>query len=453
MGDETRMVLTGGHVVDPVNGVNGPADVAIADGRVVAVGRDLPIEPGMTVIEVPRHGVVCPGFIDMHAHLREPGEEHKETVATGVAAAVAGGFTAVACMPNTMPVNDHAGVTRLIQRKAAEAGLARVYPVGAVTKGRDGEQLAEIGELHAAGCVAISDDGRPVANALLMRRALEYASMFDMPVVDHCEDRLLAGDGVAHEGYQGTVLGLRGLPAAAEEMIAARDVVLSGCTGAPVHLAHLSTRGAVRVVRDGKSRGVSVTCEVTPHHLTLTDDRLVGYDTNYKMNPPLREAADIEGLLDGVRDGTVDCIATDHAPHHYDEKDVEFDGAPFGVIGLETAVSVCLDRLVHAGHIPLVRLVELLSVNPASILRVPGGTLGVGVPADITVLAPDLAVTVDPAAFRSLARNTPFDGWVLRGGVAATLVGGRVVYANAQADGAGAFANAMAQVPTPSTAS
>jgi len=453
VGDETRMMLTGGHVIDPVNGVNGPADVAIADGRVVAVGRNLPIEPGMTVIEVPRHGVVCPGFIDMHAHLREPGEEHKETVATGVAAAVAGGFTAVACMSNTIPVNDHAGVTRLIQRKADEAGLARVYPVGAVTKGRDGEQLAEIGELHAAGCVAISDDGRPVANALLMRRALEYASMFDMPVVDHCEDRSLAGDGVAHEGYQGTVLGLRGLPAAAEEMIAARDVVLSGYTGAPVHLAHLSTRGAVRVVRDGKSRGVSVTCEVTPHHLTLTDDRLVGYDTNYKMNPPLREAADIEGLLDGVRDGTVDCIATDHAPHHYDEKGVEFDGAPFGVIGLETAVSVCLDRLVHAGHIPLVRLVELLSVNPASILRVSGGTLGVGVPADITVLAPDLAVTVDPSAFRSLARNTPFGGWVLRGGVAATLVGGRVVYANAQADGAGAFANAMAQVPTPSTAS
>jgi len=447
------MMLTGGHVIDPVNGVNGPADVAIADGRVVAVGRNLPIEPGMTVIEVPRHGVVCPGFIDMHAHLREPGEEHKETVATGVAAAVAGGFTAVACMSNTIPVNDHAGVTRLIQRKADEAGLARVYPVGAVTKGRDGEQLAEIGELHAAGCVAISDDGRPVANALLMRRALEYASMFDMPVVDHCEDRSLAGDGVAHEGYQGTVLGLRGLPAAAEEMIAARDVILSGCTGAPVHLAHLSTRGAVRVVRDGKSRGVSVTCEVTPHHLTLTDDRLVGYDTNYKMNPPLREAADIEGLLDGVRDGTVDCIATDHAPHHYDEKDVEFDGAPFGVIGLETAVSVCLDRLVHAGHIPLVRLVELLSVNPASILRVPGGTLGVGVPADITVLAPDLAVTVDPAAFRSLARNTPFDGWVLRGGVAATIVGGRVVYANTQADGAGAFAVAMAQMSTPSTAS
>ena len=453
MGDETRMVLRGGHVVDPVNGVNGPADVAIADGRVVAVGRDLPIEPGTTVIAVPRHGVVCPGFIDMHAHLREPGEEHKETVATGVAAAVAGGFTAVACMPNTIPVNDHAGVTRLIQRKAAEAGLARVYPVGAVTKGRDGEHLAEIGELHAAGCVAISDDGRPVANALLMRRALEYASMFDMPVVDHCEDRSLAGDGVAHEGYQGTVLGLRGLPAAAEEMIAARDVVLSGCTGAPVHLAHLSTRGAVRVVRDGKSRGVSVTCEVTPHHLTLTDDRLVGYDTNYKMNPPLRETVDIEGLLDGVRDGTVDCIATDHAPHHYDEKDVEFDRAPFGVIGLETAVSVCLDRLVHAGHIPLVRLVELLSVNPASILRVPGGTLGVGVPADITVLAPDLAVTVDPSAFRSLARNTPFDGWVLRGGVAATIVGGRVVYANAQADGAGAFANAMTPVSTPSTAS
>ena len=443
MVDDTRIMLTGGHVVDPVNDVNGPADVLIAGGRVAAVGRDLPIEPGTTVIEVPRHGVVCPGFIDMHVHLREPGDEHKETVATGVAAAVAGGFTAVACMPNTTPVNDHAGVTRLIQEKAAEAGLARVYPVGAATKGRDGAQLAEIGELHAAGCVAISDDGRPIANALLMRRALEYASMFDMPVIDHCEDRSLSGDGVAHEGYHATMLGLRGLPAAAEEIIAERDVALSGLTGSPVHLAHLSSRGAIRAVRDGKARGVRVSCEVTPHHLTLTDDRLAGYDTNYKMNPPLREAADLDTLLDGVRDGTIDCIATDHAPHHYDEKHAEFDRAPFGVIGLETAVSVCLDRLVHPGHVTLVRLVELMSTNPASILSVPGGTLGVGVPADITVLAPELAVTVDSSAFKSLARNTPFDGWGFRGGVTATIVGGRVVYTNAAAEGAGAFTNVM----------
>ncbi len=443
MVDDTRIMLTGGHVVDPVNDVNGPADVLIAGGRVAAVGRDLPIEPGTTVIEVPRHGVVCPGFIDMHVHLREPGDEHKETVATGVAAAVAGGFTAVACMPNTTPVNDHAGVTRLIQEKAAEAGLARVYPVGAATKGRDGAQLAEIGELHAAGCVAISDDGRPIANALLMRRALEYASMFDMPVIDHCEDRSLAGEGVAHEGYHAATLGLRGLPAAAEEIIVERDVALSGLTGSPVHLAHLSSRGAIRAVRDGKARGVRVSCEVTPHHLTLTDDRLAGYDTNYKMNPPLREAADLDTLLDGVRDGTIDCIATDHAPHHYDEKHAEFDRAPFGVIGLETAVSVCLDRLVHPGHVTLVRLVELMSTNPASILSVPGGTLGVGVPADITVLAPELAVTVDSSAFKSLARNTPFDGWGFRGGVTATIVGGRVVYTNAAAEGAEAFTNAM----------
>jgi dihydroorotase len=441
--DDTRILLTGGHVVDPVNDVNGPADVLIAGGRVAAVGRDLPIEPGTTVIEVPRHGVVCPGFIDMHVHLREPGDEHKETVATGVAAAVAGGFTAVACMPNTTPVNDHAAVTRLIRGKAVDAGLARVYPVGAATKGRDGEQLAEIGELHAAGCVAISDDGRPVANALLMRRALEYASMFDIPVIDHCEDRSLTGDGVAHEGYHATRLGLRGLPPAAEEIIAARNVALAGLTQSPVHLAHLSSRGSIRAVRDGKARGVRVSCEVTPHHLTLTDDRLAGYDTNYKMNPPLREASDLESLLDGVRDGTIDCIATDHAPHHYDEKHAEFDRAPFGVIGLETAVSVCLDRLVHSGHVTLVRLVELMSANPASILKVPGGTLGVGVPADITVLAPELAVTVDSSAFKSLARNTPFDGWGLRGGVTATIVGGRVVYANAAAEGAEAFTNAM----------
>ncbi len=449
MVDETRVMLIGGHVVDPVNGVNGPADVLIAGGRVTAVGRDLPVESGTTVIEVPPHGVVCPGFIDMHVHLREPGYEHKETLATGLAAAVAGGFTAVACMPTTTPVNDHAAMTRLICGKAADAGLARVYPVGAVTKGRDGEQLAEIGELYAAGCVAISDAGRPVASALLMRRALEYASMFGIPVIDHCEDPSLAGDGVAHEGYHATALGLRGLPAAAEEIVAQRDVALSGLTGAGVHLAHLSTRGAMRAVREAKARGVPVSCEVTPHHLTLTDDRLVGYDTNYKMNPPLREAADLEALLDGVRDGTIDCIATDHAPHHYDEKRAEFDRAPFGVIGLETAVSVCLDRLVHAGHVTLARLVELMSANPARILGVPGGTLGVGVPADITILAPDLVVTVDPSAFRSLARNTPFGGWVLRGGVTATIVGGRAVYVNTAVDGAGAVMNAMSGVREP----
>ena len=439
MSHRDRTILKGGRVVDPVNGVDGSADVLIDGGCVTRVGPNLGIEPGTVVIEVPPGCVVCPGFIDMHVHLREPGHEHKETVATGVAAAVAGGFTAVACMPNTDPVNDDAGVTKLILGRAAQAGLARVYPVGAVTKGQAGEQLAEIGELRAAGCVAVSDDGCPVANASLMRRALEYAAMFDMPVIDHCEDVSLAGDGVAHEGYHAAVLGLRGLPAAAEQIIVERDITLCGLTGSPVHIAHLSARGTLGAVRFGKDRGVRVSCEVTPHHFTLTDERLAGYDTNYKMKPPLREASDVEAMLDGLRDGSIDCIATDHAPHHYDEKLVEFDRAPFGIVGLETAVSICLDRLVHAGHVRLSRLVELLAVNPARVLGVPGGELSAGVPADITVLAPELAVRVEAAAFRSLARNTPFDGWSLRGGVAATMVGGRTVYVNGAVPGAASF--------------
>ena len=439
MSNADRTIFKGGRVVDPANGVDGVADVLIEAGRVTRVGPNLEIEPGTVVIEIPGGGVVCPGFIDMHVHLREPGYEHKETVATGVAAAVAGGFTAVACMPNTKPINDDAAITRLILLRAAQAGLARVYPIGAVTQGQAGEQLAEIGELRAAGCVAVSDDGHPVANASLMRRALEYAAMFDMPVIDHCEEVSLAGDGVAHEGYHAAALGLRGLPAAAEEINVARDVTLSGLTGSPVHIAHLSARGALDAVRSGKDRGIRVSCEVTPHHFTLTDEQLAGYDSNYKMNPPLRETNDVEAMLEGLRDGSIDCIATDHAPHHYDEKLVEFDDAPFGIVGLETAVSLCLDRLVHAGHVPLSRMVELLAVNPARVLGVPGGDLSVGAPADITVLAPELVVTVEAAAFRSLARNTPFDGWSLRGGVAATIVGGRSVYVNASVPGATAF--------------
>ena len=430
MSANRKTLLRGARVIDPVNGLDDRTDVLIEAGRVARIGNQPKVQADTVVVDVPGDAVICPGFIDMHTHLREPGHEYKETVATGVAAAVAGGFTAVACMPNTRPVNDDAGVTQLILAKADAAGLARVYPVGAGTRGQAGEQLAEIGELRAAGCVAVSDDGKSVANALGMRRALEYAGMFDMPVIDHCEDAILTGDGVAHEGYHAGLLGLRGWPAAAEEIVAERDIALSELTGSPVHLAHLSTRGALRAVRAGKARGVSVSCEVTPHHLTLTDQQLATYDTNHKVNPPLREPADVAALVEGLRDGTVDCIATDHAPHHYDEKQAEFDRAPFGVIGLETALSVCLDRLVHAGHLTLGRLVEVLSVNPARILGVPGGALTVGAPADITVLAPDLPVTVDARTFRSLGRNTPFDGWALQGGVMATIVGGRAAYGN-----------------------
>jgi dihydroorotase len=424
-----KLLLKGGHVVDPARGVNGPADVLIDHGQIAAVGKGLPAD-GARVIDIPDGWIVAPGLIDMHVHLREPGQEQKETIATGTAAALAGGFTAVACMPNTDPVNDHAAVTELILRKAREAAQARVYPIGAVSRGSKGEQLADIAELRRAGCVAISDDGRPVATALLMRRALEYAGMFGMPVIDHCEDPSLKADGVAHEGYNASRLGLRGIPAAAEELMVERDVTLAGVAQGRVHIAHISVRGSLRAVRDGKARGIGVTCEVTPHHFVLTDDVLAGYDSNVKMNPPLREAADRDALIEGLADGSIDVIATDHAPHHYDEKLVEFDRAPFGIVGLETAVPLTFDRLVHAGRINVTRMIELLSVNPARILNVPGGSLAEGSPADVTLLVPDLKTTVSAAALLSKSKNTPFDGWSLRGGVGATIVGGQILYVN-----------------------
>jgi dihydroorotase len=426
-------LLRGGRVVDPANGRDGVFDVLVEDGRIVRVGHGVPVEHGVPVYDVPTGLVVCPGLIDMHVHLREPGQEHKETIATGTAAAVAGGFTAVACMPNTSPVNDNAGVTKFILSKASEANLARVYPIGAVSRGQNGEQLADIAELKQAGCVAVTDDGHPVATALLMRRALEYTSMYDIPVIEHCEEQTLKGDGVAHEGFHASALGLRGIPGEAESIMALRDIALAELTGGALHIAHMSAKQTLDAVRWGKARGVNVTCEVTPHHFVLTDAMLadpIAYDTNVKMNPPLREAADRDAMVAGLADGSVDVIATDHAPHHEDEKRVEFDRAPFGIIGLETAVSLCLDRLVHRDVLSLSKLVELMSVNPARLLRVPGGALSEGAPADIALLAPDMVVTVSAAAMRSKSRNTPFDGWVLRGGVAATIVGGRLVYAH-----------------------
>jgi dihydroorotase len=428
-----KQLFKGGRLVDPAAGRDGAFDVLIEDGRILRVGRDLPVDAGVDVVALRAGLIVCPGLIDMHVHLREPGQEHKETIATGTAAAVAGGFTAVACMPNTSPVNDNAGITSYILQKAAEADLARVYPIGAVSRGQKGEQLADIAELREAGCVAVTDDGRPVATALLMRRALEYTRMFDMPVIEHCEEQTLKGDGVAHEGFHASRLGLRGIPGQAESIMALRDIALAELTGGAVHIAHMSARQSLEAVRTGKARDVRVTCEVTPHHFVLTDELLgapVPYDTNAKMNPPLREAADRDAMLQGLADGSIDAIATDHAPHHYDEKRVEFDRAPFGITGLETAVSLCFDRLVHAGVVSLPRLVELLAVNPARILRLPGGSLAEGARADLTILAPDLQVTVSAARMRSKSRNTPFDGWTLRGGVAATVVGGRTVYRN-----------------------
>ena len=430
-----KTILKGGRVIDPASGRDGEFDVLIEDGTITRIGKDLAAGDA-DVFEVKRGWIVTPGLVDIHVHLREPGQEHKETVATGAAAAVAGGFTAVACMPNTDPVNDHAGITEFILKKAAEAQRARVYPIGAVSIGSKGEQLAELGDQKAAGCVAFTDDGRPVATALLMRRALEYAGMLGVPIINHCEDPSLKGDGVAHEGYVAAHLGLRGIPGEAESIMVERDISLAELAGAHVHIAHMSARQSLRAVRAGKARGVRVTCEVAPHHFTLTDDSLDGpvkYDTNLKMNPPLRAAADRDAMLEGIADGSVDVIATDHAPHHIDEKMVEFDLAPFGIVGLETAVPIVFDRLVHTGRISLERMVELLSLNPARLLNLPGGTLGEGAPADITILAPDMASTIEAATLVSKSKNTPFDRCHFTGGVVATIVGGRVVYRNAAA--------------------
>jgi dihydroorotase len=425
-----KLLLKGGRVIDPAEGRDGELDVLVEDGVVSRVGRDLPVD-GASVVTVKPGRIVAPGLIDVHVHLREPGQEHKETIASGTAAAVAGGFTAVACMPNTDPINDHAGITQFILKKAAEASLARVYPIGAVSMGSRGEQLAELGEQKAAGCIGFSDDGRPVLTALLMRRALEYAGMLGVPILDHCEDPSLKGDGVAHEGYYSSALGLRGIPGAAESIMVERDVSLAELTGGHVHICHMSARQSLRAVRAGKERGVRVTCEVAPHHFTLTDALLDGpvkYDTNLKMNPPLREEADRHAMLDGIADGTVDVIATDHAPHHSDEKMAEFDKAPFGITGLETAVPLVFDRLVHAGRISVVRAVELLSTNPARLFNLRGGTLREGSPADIVVIDPDRRITIDASRQRTKSRNTPFHGWELRGAVALTIVGGRVVH-------------------------
>jgi len=373
--------------------------------------------------------IVAPGFIDMHAHLREPGHEYKETIASGSAAAVAGGFTTVCAMPNTAPVNDNAAVTRFVIEQAQRAGLANVFPIGAITKNSSGTELAEMGEMKAAGIVAVSDDGRSVPSAAMMRRAMEYAQGFDLPVIDHCEDNSLAHGGMMHEGHWSLVLGLRGIPAAAEEVDAVRDCLLAELTGARIHLAHVSTSGAIDAIRRAKERGLAVTCEVAPHHWTLTDEAVQDYDTNTKMNPPLRTQEHIDAILEGLRDGTIDSIATDHAPHHADEKALEYDQAPFGIVGLETAVGLAMDRLVHQGVISLERLVELCATNPARILKLEDrGALRSGGQADVTILDPEHVWTFDASRSKSKGRNTPFDGWSFRGAAVATVVAGRIVY-------------------------
>jgi dihydroorotase len=425
-----KVLIANGYVIDPVQGINTGRNLLFEAGRIVGVlerGEQAP--EGAEILDATGL-IVAPGFIDMHTHLREPGAEYKETIATGAAAAVAGGWTSVCSMPNTDPVNDSAAVTRFIIEQAQHAELANVFPIGALTKSSQGKELAEMGEMRSAGIVAVSDDGRPVANAGMMRRAMEYARDFDLPVIDHCQDSTLTAGGVMHEGHWSLLLGLKGMPAAAEDVHVIRDCVLAKLTGAAVHIAHVSTSASVEAVRRAKDAGLRVTCEVAPHHWTLTDEAVADFDTNMKMSPPLRSRDHVEALLAGLRDGTIDAIATDHAPHHADEKALEFDEAPFGITGLETAIGLAFD-LVQQGVIDLERLVNLCSTTPARIFGLQDrGRLTTGAQADITILDPNCEWTFDVSDSKSKSRNTPFDGRTMMGAAVATIVAGRVVYLN-----------------------
>ena len=421
-----KILIKGGIVVDPVREQETVADVLVKGGLIAAVGTDLDASGARVVDAVGR--LVVPGLIDMHVHLREPGFEAKEDIASGTRAAVRGGFTAVACMPNTNPVADNHSVITYILTKARAAELARVYPIGAVTRGSRGEELAELADMQAAGAVAVSDDGQPVMNAGVMRRAMQYAGMLGLTVISHCEDRDLVAGGVMHEGLISTMLGLKGMPAEAEEVMLARDMILADRTGCRLHIAHISTVGAVRLVREAKSWGVQITAEATPHHFILTDEAVADFNTNTKVNPPLRGAADVEAVREGLADGTIDVIATDHAPHTFEDKDVEYERAPFGLVGLETAVGLVWTELVHTGLLTPAQAVAKMSSNPARILGVPGGTLALGAAADLTIIDPIREEVVDPDRFASKGRNTPFAGRLLRGLPVLTMVAGREVY-------------------------
>lgn len=431
-----RLLIKGGRVIDPASKIDGLFDVYVFGGKIAAVrpvslsqNSELRTPNSHELAVIDAAGlVVCPGFIDMHAHLREPGYEYKETIKTGTIAAAAGGFTSVACMANTNPVNDDASVTRYILKRAQEEGAINVFPIGAITKGLKGETLSEMGELKDAGCVALSDDGRPVMNSGIMRLAMEYAKQFNLLIISHCEDAMLAPDGVMNEGFVSTKLGLRGIPNAKEDIMVARDIALAELTCSGLHIAHISTRGAVELVRSAKKRGVKVTAEATPHHFTLTDEAVIGYNTNAKMNPPLRTKADIDAIKEGLKDGTIDAIATDHAPQALDEKDVEFDRAANGIVGLETALPLSL-RLVSDNVLTFPELIEKLSLNPAKLLGLDGkGSLKVGANADIAIFDLNREWVVDAKELQSKSKNTPFDEWKMKGRAVKTIVAGKLVY-------------------------
>lgn len=421
-----NVLIKGGRVVDPSQGIDAIMDVLIADGVVLELGTGLSAPEGTETIDATGL-IVTPGLIDMHVHLRDPGLEYKEDIATGSRAAAAGGFTSVACMPNTKPVIDNKAVTSYILNKARNEALVNIFPVGAITQGSKGDTLAEMGEMKEAGCVAVSDDGKPVCNSELMRRALEYAKGIGIAVICHSEDLALVGEGVMNEGFVSTELGLKGIPWAAEDIAVARDVYLAEFTGSPVHIAHISTEGSARIIRNAKARGVQVTCETAPHYFTLTDEAVRGYNTNAKMNPPLRGEADRAAMKAALADGTIDAIATDHAPHHLDEKDVEFNLAMNGIVGLETSLPLSL-KLVEEGVLDLQQLVAVMSCNPAKILGLDRGTLKPGAVGDVTVIDPNKEWTVVAEKLETKSKNSPFIGWQMKGASAYTIVKGQVVH-------------------------
>lgn len=419
-----RLLIKNGRVIDPANKLDKTMDILIDEGKVIDIKPE--IEADQAVIIDATNKLVCPGFIDIHVHLREPGFEYKEDIATGTRAAAVGGFTTVCCMPNTYPVVDNASVANFVKERALKSGVINVLPIGAITKNQEGLELSEIANLVAAGCVAISDDGEPVKKSDIMRNAMEYAKMFDIPVLSHCEELTLSHKGQMHEGYYSTYYGLKGIPAAAEEIMVARDILLSRLTGAHVHICHVSTKGSIDLIKRAKKEGVNITCEVTPHHLTLTDEIVGTYDPDTKVNPPLRSIEDVEALLKAIKDGVIDCIATDHAPHELESKDCEYEVADFGISGLETAIPVVMS-LVKENKLDLNDMVSLFSNNPAQIIGIDRGTIEVGSIADITIIDPDLEKVVDPNEFYSKGKNTPYKGQKFIGWPIMTIVNGEIV--------------------------